>query len=149
MRNSKLFCVAVFCLLLGACGYDGDEEKEAARKEDLQELNEEMNQTLTTITGLKVQLRDSLDDLGVRGDSVEQVKVDKYRLLLAELEQAEAEYMDWEEEVNAEVENIAHEEAMAFYDQQEEKAQSLRMDMRKTIDYVQQELEAPVIEEVP
>jgi uncharacterized FlaG/YvyC family protein len=146
MMNSKLFFIAVFCFFLGACGYDGEEEKEAARKEDLQELSEEMNQNLTTITGLKVQLRDSLDDLGVRGDSTEQVRVDKYRLLLAELDQTEAAYRDWEEEVNSEMENIAHEEAMAFYDQQEEKAQSLRMDMRSKIKYVQQELETPVVE---
>jgi uncharacterized FlaG/YvyC family protein len=146
MMNSKLFFIAVFCLFLVSCGYDGEEEKEAARKEDLQELSEEMNQNLTTITGLKVQLRDSLDDLGVRGDSTEQLRVDKYRLLLAELDQTEVAYRDWEEEVNAEMENIAHEEAMAFYDQQEEKAQSLRMDMRSKIKYVQQELETPVVE---
>lgn len=146
MMNSKFFFAAVFCLFLSACGYDGEEEKEAQRKEELQELSEEMNQTLTTISSLKVQLRDSLDDLGVRGDSTELVRIDKYRLLLTELDQVETAYQEWQEEVNNEVENIAHEEAMAYYDQQEEKAQALRMDMRKTIEYVQKELESPVVE---
>lgn len=145
MMNSKIFFVAVFCLILGGCGYGREDDKEAKRKEDLQELSEEMNGNLTTISSLKVQLRDSLDNLGA-GDSATQVRVDKYRLLMAELDKAENSYREWQEEIGRDPDDITHEEALQYYDQQEEKAQVLRMDMRQSIDYVQKELEAPVVE---
>lgn len=144
--NSKLWIAAIFCLFMGACGYDGDDEKEAARQEEIKELSEEMSQTLTTISSLKIQLRDSLDDLSTAGDSIAQVKADKYRLLLAELEKVETAYEEWQEEVNKKPSDITHEEAMQYYDQQEEKAQMLRMDMRQAIAYVQEELQAPVVD---
>lgn len=144
--NSKVWIAAIFCLFMGACGYDGDDEKEAARQEEIKELSEEMSQTLTTISSLKIQLRDSLDDLSTAGDSIAQVKADKYRLLLAELEKAETAYEEWREEVNIEPADITHEEVMQYYDQQEDRAQALRMDMRQTIAYVQEELQTPVVD---
>lgn len=144
--NSKVWIAAIFCLFVGACGYDGDDEKEAARLEKLQELSEEMSQTLTTISSLKIQLRDSLDDLSTAGDSIAQVRADKYRLLLAELDKVEIAYKEWREDVTNNPDNITHEEVMHYYDQQEDRAQALRMDMRQAIEYVQSELQAPVVE---
>lgn len=144
--NSKVWIVVIFCLFVGACGYGREDDKEVARQEDIKELSEEMSQTLTTISSLKIQLRDSLDDLSTAGDSIAQVKADKYRLLLAELDKVETTYEEWQEEVNTEPANITHEEAMEYYDQQEEKAQTLRMDMRQAIEYVQEELQAPVVD---
>lgn len=137
-RNTIITMVMV--LALAACGYDGEEEKEAKRKEDLQELSQEMNNTLTTISTLKIQLRDSIADLSEEQDSLSQVKVDRYRILLTDLEKNEEAYKNWQQEIDFAPETMTHEEAMEYYQQEEEKAEVLRQDMRKTVEYVENEI---------
>lgn len=144
--NSKVWIAAIFCLFVGACGYGREDDKEEARQKEIKELSEEMSQTLTTISSLKIQLRDSLDELSTADDSIAQVEADKYRLLLAELDEVETAYEEWQEEINTEPANISHGEAMHYYDQQELKAQNLRADMRQAIAYVQEVLQTSAVD---
>lgn len=139
MKNNTLIAF-LFMLILTACGYGREDDKRAERQEDLQELSQEMNGTLTTLSSLKIQLRDSISDLSGQEDSLAQVKVDKYRLLLAELEQAEQAYKSWIEQVEMESQEMNHDEVMQYYDEKEETAKVVRQDMRKAIEYVESEL---------
>lgn len=139
MKNSTL--IAFFCvLIMAACGYGREDDKRAERQENLQELKQEMNSTLITLSSLKTQLRDSLSALSGQEDSLVQAKVDKYRLLLAELEQVEHAYESWSEQVEMEPQEMSHDEIMQYYNEEEESAKVVRQDMRKTIEYVESEL---------
>lgn len=138
--KSNLFVAVVLTLALSACGYGREEDKEIKRKEDLQELSQDMNNTVASMSTLKIQLRDSLADYTEQEDSLSMVKADKYRLLISEIDQAEHAYQDWQKEIEFEPTNMKHEEAMAYYDQEEEKAEILRQDLRKTKDYVESEI---------
>lgn len=137
-RDTVIVCLLIFAL--SACGYGREEDKEMKRKEDLQELSQEMSSSLTNLSTLKIQLRDSLSYYSGQEDSLSKVKVDRYRLLKSELEQAEKAYEDWQEEIEFEPSNMSHEEAMEYYDMEEDKAEVLRQDMQKTVEYVQSEM---------
>ena len=139
MRNSTLVAMCLSFLVV-ACGYGREEDKEAQRKEELQEVSAEMNNSLTTLSSLKVQLRDSLNRYAVEEDSLAQIKKDKYQLLLTELEQAEQAYRNWQEEVEYEPANMSHEEAMLYYDNEEDKARGIQQDIEKTVEYVRKEV---------
>lgn len=135
-----LFVAIVLTLALSACGYGREEDKEIKRKEDLQELSQDMNNTIASMTTLKIQLRDSLADYAEQEDSLSMVKADKYRLLISEIDQAEHAFQDWQKEIEFEPTSMKHEEAMTYYEKEEEKAEILRQDLRKTRDYVASEI---------
>ncbi|WP_017730556.1 hypothetical protein [Nafulsella turpanensis] len=126
--------VAVLILLLSGCGGNEQQEIEDARQQELQELSEEMDGILLRVGELKMQLRDSIADWSAGTDSSKLVQIDQYRLLLTELEETEAAYQAWKEEITYEPEGMEHEQAMDFYEQEEKKAELIRMDIRRAIE---------------
>lgn len=141
MNNSTLVAICLSFFVV-ACGYGREEDKEAHRKEELQEISKEMNNSLTTLSSLKAQLRDSISRYSVTEDSLAQVKKDKYQLLMVELEQAEDAYRNWQQEVEYEPSNMNHEEAMMYYEKEEDKARTIQQDIEKTVRYVRNEVES-------
>ncbi len=139
MNNSTLLTIFLSFLLV-ACGYGREEDKEAHRREELQEQSENMNNSMNSLSSLKVQVRDSLERYAGEEDSLARVKSGKYRLLLSELDQAEKSYQDWQQEVEYEPTNLNHEEAMLYYDNAEEKAKTIQQDIEKTVEYVREEI---------
>lgn len=138
--KENLFVALLLAIMITACGYDREEDKEMKRKEDLQELSQEMNNTLSGINNLKIQVRDSLANFSAQEDSLSRVKADKYRILMSELEQAEVAYKEWQREIEYEPTNMEHEEVMLYYENEEEEAEVLRQNMQKTIRYVESEI---------
>ena len=54
--------------------------------------------------------------------------------MISELEEAEAAYQYWQEEIQFDPTSVNHEEAMEYYAVEEEKAEMLKKDMRQTLD---------------
>lgn len=139
--NWSILLASSLLLFSAGCGSNGQEEAEKFRQAELQELSEEMEGVLLRLDQLKVQLRDSIDDQSATADSSRLVRADQYRLMLSELEAAEAAYESWKEEITFEPEGMKHEDAMQFYEIEEEKAATIRMDIRQTIQRVESEIQ--------
>lgn len=129
---TRNFFIACLCLLLTACGYGREDDKEASRQEDLQELNREMEQYLSRIDSLKAEVRDRQAAAG---------EEDRYNVMMARLEGAETAYREWRDELILEPEGEDFDERMQYYNQEEQRAEAVRHEMQSAIQYVEDELE--------
>ena len=139
--GKAIFLVVALLLSLAGCGNNEQEKAEEAQGAELQALSEEMEGVLLRLSELKTQLRDSIADMSVAADSSKLVRVDEYRLLLTELETAEAAYQSWKEEIAFEPEGMNHTDAMQFYEIEKEKAGVIRRDIRQAIERVESQLQ--------
>lgn len=129
---TRNFFIACLCLLFTACGYGREDDKEASRQEDLQELNREMEQHLSRINDLKAEVRNRQ----VSGEADE-----RYNAMMARLEGAETAYREWRDELILEPEGENFDERMQYYDQEEQRAEAVRHEMQSAIQYVEGELQ--------
>ena len=136
-----IFLVAVLLLSLAGCRNNEQEKAEEVQRAELQELSGEMDDILLRLNELKTQLRDSIADWSAAADNSKLVRVDEYRLLLTELETAEAAYQNWREEITFEPEGMKHPDAMQFYEIEKEKAGVIRRDIRQAIEHVESKIQ--------
>lgn len=130
--NTRNFLVVCLCLLLAACGYGREDDKEAARQGDIQELNQEMEQHLTRINSLKQEISNRQASSGEN---------EQYNIMMAKLERAETSYTQWQEGRVTEPAGDNHADRMQFYHQEEQRAQAIRHEMESAIQYVEGELQ--------
>jgi hypothetical protein len=132
MYTRSFLFIACLCFLLTACGYGREEDKEAARQQDLQELNQAMEQSLSRIDSLKAE---------VSQRQASAAEEEKYSVMMARLEGAEAAYREWRNDLDVEPGGMSHDEKMQYYNQEEQRAESIRQEMQSAIQYVERELE--------
>lgn len=132
MYTRSFLFITCLCFLLTACGYGREEDKEAARQQDLQELKQEMEQSLSRIDSLKTELSQR------QASAAEE---EKYSVMMARLEGAEAAYREWRNDLEVEPEGMSHDERMQYYNQEEQRAESIRQEMQSAIQYVERELD--------
>lgn len=128
---TRNFFIACLCLLLTACGYGREDDKEAARQRDLREINQEMEQSLSRIDSLKTEVRE-------RQATAEDEE--PYNVMMAKLERAETAYREWRNDVELEPEG-SHDERMQYLNEEEPRAEAVRQEMHSAIQYVEEELQ--------
>lgn len=130
---TRNFFIACLCLLFTACGYGREDDKEASRQEDLQELNREMEQYHARIEDLKTEVSDR--------QATATAEDDRYSVMMARLEGAETAYQEWRDKLILEPEGEDFDERMQYYNQEEQRAESVRHEMQSAIQYVEGELQ--------
>lgn len=130
--NIRNFLVVCLCLLLAACGYGREDDKEAARQRDIQEINQEMEQHLTKINSLKQEVSNRQASNG---------EDEQYNIMMAKLERAATSYRQWQEGRVTAPEGDNFDDRMQFYEQEEQRAQAIRHEMESAIQYVEGELQ--------
>lgn len=138
MYTRNFLFVAYCCFLLTACGYGREDDKEASRKEDIQELQQEMEQYRLQIDSLKAQV--SEEQTAAAGMETSPSEEDLHEILMAELQKAEAAHQVWKEELIPDAGTRNHDETMQHYDQKEQEAAMVRQEMMSAIQYVENEL---------